>query len=100
VSWQPYEENKQEGEVTKSDAQADAQEETSRPVTQQLARTLPTGLQDSYTLEKDEEVTGDLLFSVPEKDSELWLIYTEEWSDDFVGNTYEIPFKVKAAVKP
>jgi len=80
VSWQPYEE--------------DAEEASSRPISQQLARALTTGLQDSYTLEKDEEMTGDLLFSVP-KDSELWLIYTEVWSDDYVGNTYEIPFRVK-----
>ena len=79
VSWQPYE--------------ADSEEESSRPISQQLARALPTGLQDSYTLEKDEEISGDLLFSVP-TDSDLWLIYTEEWSDDFVGNTYEIPFHV------
>ncbi|MPM17867.1 hypothetical protein SDC9_64267 [bioreactor metagenome] len=79
VSWQPHE--------------VGSEEESNRPISQQLARALPTGLQDSYTLEKDEEIAGDLLFSVP-KDSDLWLIYTEEWSDDFVGNTYEIPFHV------
>lgn len=82
VSWQPYEED------------GKAQGEQDRPISQQLARTLPNGLQDSYTLEKDEEITGDLLFSVP-ADSELWLIYTEEWTDDFVGNTYEVPFHVQ-----
>ena len=81
VSWQPYE--------------AGAQGGSGRPACQQLARALATGLQDSYTLEKGDEVTGDLLFEVP-KGSELWLIYTEVWSDDFVGNTYEIPFQVDA----
>lgn len=84
VSWQPYE--------------ADSEVESSRPISQQLARALPTGLQDSYTLEKDEEISGDLLFSVP-MDSDLWLIYTEEWTDDFVGNTFEIPFHVLIETK-
>lgn len=89
VSWQPYEEG----------AESKAEGEEGRPVSQQLARTLSTQLQDNYTLEKDEEVTGDLLFETP-ADGELWLIYTEEWTDDFVGNTFEIPFYVQTQEQP
>ena len=65
-----------------------------RPKNQQLSKTIPSQLPDSYTLEVDEEVTGDLLFEAP-AGGRLWLIYEELWDDDFVGNTYEIIFTVQ-----
>ena len=45
-----------------------------------------------YEIFKGKSRTGDLIFVVPEDVTDFVLSYTEEYEDDFEGNTFEISF--------